>query len=355
MPDLEARASYAFDLPEAQIAATPAERREASRLLVVDEALQHKRFAEVRDELREGDLLVVNEVRVRPCRLEARKETGGRVELLVLGREGEHVRCMFKTRRSLRVGQSLALVRDGEPSGAVVVEALCGGGQLLLSGMGDLDALMEAAGAMPLPPYIVKRREHLGMDAELAMDRERYQTVYARTGFAVAAPTAGLHFSEALLASLAERGVGRAAVSLDVGIGTFTPIRGERLSEHTMHAERYRIERPLIDAMAECRARGGRVVAVGTTVVRALEDQMQRYGELCEGVHEASLFIKPGFAFRAIDGLITNFHLPGSTLLVLVSALGGYERMMEAYRVAVAEGYRFYSYGDAMLIWPRGS
>jgi S-adenosylmethionine:tRNA ribosyltransferase-isomerase len=352
---------YDFELPEAQIAQAPLAARDASRLLQVSRstgACTHRRFAELPGLLREGDVLVVNDARVIPARLLGTKEgTGGRVELLVvrpaaptltsaaLGGAAESLEwvCLGQASKGLKPG---ARVRCAGGLSAEVLEALGGGEyrvRFAAEGALSLAAALESAGRLPLPPYI--QREPSPEDAE------RYQTVYARASGAVAAPTAGLHFTPELLATLAARGVARHSVTLDVGPGTFLPVREEDLDKHHMHPERFHVPQATADAVAQARARGGRVVAVGTTVVRTLEAATDAAtGRLRAGDGETDIFIRPGHAFRQVDVLLTNFHLPRSTLVVLVSALLGRERTLAAYREAVAQGYRFFSYGDAMLV-----
>jgi S-adenosylmethionine:tRNA ribosyltransferase-isomerase len=302
--------------------------------------------------------LIFNDVRVRPCRLMASKASGGEVELLAVEARRDpddpqawRVDAMARSNKPLKEGQVVAI---GGAVEARYLGASEGGlARLLVRWPGPWEALLDAHGEMPLPPYIVKRRKVLGMGRHSVEDLTRYQTVYASAeGEAVAAPTAGLHFSPSLLEALDAAGVQRATLRLDVGMGTFKPVRAERLSAHAMHSERYVLTDDLCSAWEAARARGGRVVAVGTTCMRALEDQMQRHdGALRPGMFETSIFLKPGHLFRAADGLITNFHLPDSTLMVLVTAFGGYRRLMGAYAEAVAAGYRFFSYGDGMLIW----
>ncbi len=337
------RSDFQFDLPESRVAQHPLAERRASRLLVLDGAtgeLADRRFADILALLRPGDLLVFNDTRVIPARIFGRKATGGRVEVLVervTGPRGAlaHIRAS----RALRAGAELTL-----EGGATVRVTGREGDLFVLEFPGEpVLTTLEAHGHMPLPPYIER--------ADEAADRERYQTVYARRPGAVAAPTAGLHFDDALLAELEARGVERAFVTLHVGAGTFQPVRVESLDEHRMHAEYLEVPEATCRAIAETRARGGRVVAVGTTVVRALEASAAG-GQPEPFTGETEIFIRPGYRFRAIDALVTNFHLPESTLLMLVSAFGGFDPVMAAYRHAVAEGYRFFSYGDAMFVTP---
>ncbi len=342
-------ADFDFDLPESLIAQEPVTPRDASRLLVLPAAggaLAHRTFAELDTLLAPGDLLVFNDTKVIPARLVGRKATGGRVELLLCepleGGLGPRWRAMGQASKPIRAGATVQL--DGL---CATVESVEGAGfyVVVLDREGEaLLGALERAGRVPLPPYI--RRE------PTVRDRERYQTVWARAPGSAAAPTAGLHFTESLLTRLEARGVRRTAVTLHVGPGTFLPVRGESLDDHRMHAERYEVPQAAADEIARCRERGGRVVAVGTTTVRTLESAAD--GErVVAGAGRTEIFIRPGHAFRAVDALVTNFHLPRSTLLVLVCALGGRERVIGAYAEAVRLGYRFFSYGDAMVLFTR--
>ena len=336
------RSDFNYDLPQELIAQSPLPERSASRLLCLDGAtgeIGDRAFTDLPDLLAPGDLVVFNDTRVIPARLFGRKETGGRVEILV-----EQLR---------EAGRALVHLRASkvpQPGSGVYFE---GGVRARVEGReGDLFVLafetdrplveiLEAHGHVPLPPYIARPDE--------TADRERYQTVFAQSPGAAAAPTAGLHFDAHLLARLEASGVERIFVTLHVGAGTFQPVRTERLEEHVMHAERLAVGETVSAAVAACRARRGRVVAVGTTVVRALETAAAT-GELAPFTGETRLFVTPGYRFRVVDALLTNFHLPESTLIMLVAAFGGYEHVMRAYRHAVAARYRFFSYGDAMLI-----
>lgn len=336
---------FDYDLPEDLIAQEPIEPRDAARLLVVPASgpLAHRAITDLPELLAPGDLLVLNDTRVIPARLLGRKESGGKVELLLCeplaGGLGRRWRAMGQASKPIRPGARLQF--DGL---AATVEASEGEGfyAVVLDREGpELESALERAGRLPLPPYI--RR------APGAADRTRYQTVLARKPGSAAAPTAGLHFTPALLDRLAARGVERTTVTLHVGPGTFLPVRAERLDDHRMHGERYEVPEEAAAAVARARARGGRVVAVGTTSARTLESAW-RDGRLVPGEGRTELFIRPGHAFGALDALLTNFHLPRSTLLVLACALGGRERILAAYREAVARRYRFFSYGDAMLL-----
>jgi S-adenosylmethionine:tRNA ribosyltransferase-isomerase len=340
-------ADFDYDLPEDRIAQEPAEHRDASRLLVLDRdtgSMTHRVFREIGEELTPGDLLVVNDTKVLAARLAASKPTGGRVEVLLVEPCGPTVwRALVSGSRSLRPGLSLA-VSDG-----LDVQLLEREGDLwriaLHAPSGDPVEAALAAGTLPLPPYI----HRVDVDARAPLDRERYQTVYARSPGAVAAPTAGLHFTPELLDALTARGIGVAALTLHVGPGTFLPVRTEVVESHTLHEEVYDLPHVTVEAVERTRAAKHRIVAVGTTVARTLEAAAAG-GALRPGAGRTSLFIYPGYRFRVVDALVTNFHLPRSTLLMLVCALAGRERTLSAYRVAVREGYRFYSYGDAMLV-----
>jgi len=344
-------ADLEYDLPPECIAQEPAPRREDARLLVLGRAggdAAHRRVADLGDLLRPGDLLVLNDTRVLPARVVARRASGGAVEVLFLEPADAPPGAWWALARGkgrLREGETL----DVEGGGRLVLLGARGEGRWLVGAEAEsLPDLMARAGRVPLPPYI--RRE--APDPRDARDAERYQTVYARRPGAVAAPTAGLHLTEALLAALGARGIGVAALTLHVGPGTFSPVRGESLSEHGMESERYEIPEATAARWRETRAAGGRVVAVGTTCVRALEAAARDApdGAPQAGAGRTDLFIAPGHVFRAVDALLTNFHLPRSTLLALVFAFAGRERVLGAYAEAIREGYRFYSYGDAMLI-----
>lgn len=337
------RQDFHFDLPPELIAQQPAAERGGSRLLLLDGADGTRRDLAFRDLpglLRRGDLLVFNDTRVIPARLFGRKESGGQVEVLVERIVGDdRVLAHVRASKSPKPGTWLTL------EGALEVESLGRAGDLFeLRFPGPALTLLKQYGRMPLPPYIER-------DAA-AQDGERYQTVYARREGAVAAPTAGLHFDDAMLAQLAAQGIERAFVTLHVGAGTFQPVRVDDIREHVMHHEYLEVPAETCAAIAATRARGGRVVAVGTTVVRSLESAA-RGGALEPFAGETDIFIYPGYEFRVVDALITNFHLPESTLLMLVSAFAGYDHVMAAYRHAVQQRYRFFSYGDAMFILPQ--
>jgi S-adenosylmethionine:tRNA ribosyltransferase-isomerase len=337
------RDDFHYELPDAQIAQYPTQRRDASRLLALDgDAMLDLQFTNLPELLQPGDLLVVNDTRVLKARLEAVKDSGGRAEVLLERILDERTAlCQVRVSKPLRPGRSLVI-------GDRRLTALGREDQFYrLSFDAPVLDVLEAHGSVPLPPYIER--------GAVAEDEERYQTVWSATPGAVAAPTAGLHFTEALLGEIEARGVRRAAVTLHVGAGTFQPVRVRDLSEHRMHSEYYEVGPETAAAIRETRAAGGRVVAVGTTVVRALESRAADATEFEAGSGDTALFITPGYRFRVVDALITNFHLPESTLLMLVTAFGGYDRAMEAYRHAVRAGYRFFSYGDAMFITAAGT
>ncbi len=336
------RQQFSYQLPAELIAQEPLSRRGDSRLLHLDGpsgAWHDLRFADLENLLVPGDLLVFNDTRVIPARLFGQKPSGGRVELLVervldAHRVIAHLRASKTPRAGTRV--------EFEHGIAAVVEARTEDlFRVRFEGEAPVLELLESHGHIPLPPYIHR--------ADVETDRQRYQTVYAREPGAVAAPTAGLHFDRAALDRLAARGIEQTFVTLHVGAGTFQPMRAERVQDHRMHSEYVVVSPAVVERVAAARARGGRVVAVGTTVVRSLETAA-RGGVLQAFTGETDIFIYPGYEFRVVDALLTNFHLPESTLLMLVCAFGGYDAVMGAYRHAVAEGYRFFSYGDAMFL-----
>ncbi|MGD9889077.1 MAG: tRNA preQ1(34) S-adenosylmethionine ribosyltransferase-isomerase QueA [Halothiobacillaceae bacterium] len=339
---------FDFDLPAHLIAQAPLPERAGARMLVLDGVtgqVSDSRILDLPNVLRDGDLLVFNDTRVIPARLHGQKESGGKVEVLLERILSEH-EAIFHVRASKSPKQGTILQMEG----GVVFEMVAREDELfrlrLVEGGENLLAALDAHGHMPLPPYIERQ--------DSAADRERYQTVFADRPGAVAAPTAGLHFDAALLAKIDALGVQRAHVTLHVGAGTFQPVRVDDLTKHIMHAEWAEVPAMTVAAIAAARARGGRVIAVGTTAVRALESAARHspQGHLAAWQGDTRLFITPGVKFRVVDALLTNFHLPRSTLLMLVSALGGYGNMMRAYHYAIAANYRFFSYGDAMFITP---
>lgn len=336
------RADFRYQLPPELIAQEPLPQRSASRLLVLDGrdgSLEDHRFAELPQLLRAGDLLVLNDTRVVRARLHAQKVSGGKVELL-LERALDAHRALFQARASkaMRGGMELRLAGGGRGRVLGTADDL-----VEIEFAQPLLDYLEEHGEVPLPPYIGR--------AANAADRERYQTVFARSSGAVAAPTAGLHFDEPLLQELAAAGIEHTRITLHVGAGTFQPVRVEDLAQHRMHAEQVDVGAAACEAIAAARARGGRIVAVGTTVVRSLETAAQS-GRLQPFKGETTLFIQPGHKFSSVDLMITNFHLPESTLLMLVCAFGGHAHVMAGYAHAVRERFRFFSYGDAMLVMP---
>jgi S-adenosylmethionine:tRNA ribosyltransferase-isomerase len=346
------RSDFQYELPAELIAQHPPEQRSGSRLL--DLGLNaagdfaDRSMLDLPGLLTPGDLLIFNDTRVIPARLFGYKPTGGRVEMLIERvLDDREVLAQIGASKTPKPGGLIRVdIGDGAEAEIVMLDRSDDLFHLRLQTPGTFMELLERAGHLPLPPYI----EHVPGSE----DGERYQTVFAAKPGAVAAPTAGLHFDEALLGKLRERGVNTATLTLHVGAGTFQPLRVDDLSEHRMHAERYDIPPTLADAITSTRAAGKRVVAVGTTVARALESAAIGEGIVRVGAGETRLFITPGYRFQIVDRLLTNFHLPESTLLMLVSAFGGYQRLMAAYRHAVAQRYRFFSYGDAMLITRAG-
>ena len=334
-------AEFDYDLPQELIAQQPPAERGASRLLHLDGnsgALVDRQFRDLPGLIGDADIVVVNDTRVIKARLRGRKKTGGWVEVMVervLGRD--EVLAQVGANHPTRVGAELVL---GEAR-ATVLGRERDFFRLRFEGCDDVHALIERHGSVPLPLYIARSAEKL--------DGDRYQTVYAREPGAVAAPTAGLHFDQRMLDALRARGVRIAHVTLHVGAGTFQPVRAQDTGEHEMHSERYEVPQATVDAIEAARSAGGRVVAVGTTTLRALETAAAA-GRLAAGKGETRLFVVPGYRFRVVDRLLTNFHLPKSTLLMLVSAFGGMDNVRRAYRHAIEQRYRFYSYGDAMLI-----
>lgn len=338
---------FDYPLPPELIAQEPLPDRAATRLMTVERATGVRGeipFREIVERFRPGDLLVINDTRVIPARLHGHKESGGAVEVFLVRRlaaAGEVWHCLLRCSKRPRPGLLIRL------AGEVTAEVL-GPGEgetwaVSFSPPAGFDEWLDRNGAMPLPPYI--RR------APAAADRERYQTVFARHRGAVAAPTAGLHVTPELLAELAQRGVAVVPLTLHVGLGTFLPVRVEEVAAHRMHRERYLIPETTAEAIRQCRARGGRLIALGTTVCRALEYAAAADGTIPAGEGDADIFIYPGYRFKAVDALITNFHLPQSTLLMLVSAFAGKELLFAAYAEAVARRFRFFSYGDAMFIY----
>ena len=338
-------ADFDFDLPEELIAQTPLEKRDASRLLVVDKetrAFSDQHFDQIIDQLQPGDALVMNNTRVLPARLYGLKpETGGHVELLLLkNTQGDDWEVLAKPAKRLRVGAQISF-GDGRLT-ATVVDELEHGGRIVRFGFeGIFLEVLESLGEMPLPPYI----------HEKLADRERYQTVYAKENGSAAAPTAGLHFTEELLEQIAAKGVKLVYLTLHVGLGTFRPVSVDSLDDHEMHSEFYSLSEEAAQTLRQVKANGGRVIAVGTTSIRTLETIGSKFqGQIQADSGWTNIFIKPGYDWKVVDAFSTNFHLPKSTLVMLVSAFAGRSLTLEAYEHAIAERYRFFSFGDAMFI-----
>jgi S-adenosylmethionine:tRNA ribosyltransferase-isomerase len=331
---------FDYNLPESSIAQTPAEPRDSSRLLVLHRdtsEIEHRVFRDIGDYLRAGDLLVLNQTRVIPARVYARKETGGRVELLLLRRRDELSWEALVGGKGLRVGKMIN-VEDGPR--AEVIELL-GGSERVIKFSEPIEPYFSKVGHVPLPPYIHQKLR----------DPERYQTVYAREPGSAAAPTAGLHFTPRLLEELQTKGVKIAYVTLHVGLDTFAPVTEDNPEQHIIHTEWCELPQETADLINQTKQMGGRIIAVGTTSVRTLESAVQvGRNAIPPYSGPTSLFILPGYKFKVVDAMITNFHLPKSTLLMLVSAFAGRERMLDTYEIAIREGYRFYSFGDAMII-----
>ena len=337
------KSDFYFELPEELIAQTPLLRRDASRLLCLDRATgetEHRSFTELPELLREGDCLVMNDSRVLPARLLGSRLSGGSVELVLLRDLGEgRWECLSRPGRKTKPGTELSF---GEGQLRATVESVAEGGNRIVrfDYEGIFLEILERLGKMPLPPYIKEELE----------DSERYQTVYSRELGSAAAPTAGLHFTKELLARIAAKGVTLCYVTLHVGLGTFRPVKEDEIEDHAMHSEFCIIPEEAAKAVTETKRRGGRVVAVGTTSCRTLESFAREDGSLPAGSGWTDIFIYPGYSFKCVDALVTNFHLPESTLIMLVSALAGREQVLAAYREAVRERYRFFSFGDAMFI-----
>ena len=339
------KSDFYYNLPEELIAQTPVTPRDHSRLMVVDResgAITHRHFYNLCDILQKGDLLVMNDSRVLPARLYGEKvDNGTFIEFLLLEQKGDKLweiicrpgkKAKVGTKFSFGGGKLLAEVVEVKPDGNRIVQFSCDG---------NFYTVLDEIGQMPLPPYITKKLE----------DKERYQTVYSRELGSAAAPTAGLHFTKEMLQALREKGVETAFVTLHVGLGTFRPVKEDDVLQHKMHSEHYHLPQETVDKILQTKQNGGRVIAVGTTSCRTLEAVAPEHdGKLVAADGYTDIFIYPGYQFKVLDGLVTNFHLPESTLIMLVSALLGYEKTMHAYDVAVKERYRFFSFGDAMCI-----
>ncbi|MBQ2888290.1 MAG: tRNA preQ1(34) S-adenosylmethionine ribosyltransferase-isomerase QueA [Firmicutes bacterium] len=334
---------FVYDLPEELIAQTPVEPRDSSRLLVLNRAdgtIEHKHFYDVVDYLNAGDVLVINHTKVLPARLWAHRESGAVIEVLLVQQvDLHHWKALVRPGRKARPGEKL-IFKEGLLT-AEVMEVVEEGMRLIrFDYEGNFMAILDELGTMPLPPYIHEKLE----------DQSRYQCVYAKDPGSAAAPTAGLHFTEELLDKIRAKGVTVAEVLLNVGLGTFRPVKVENIEDHEMHSEYYEIDEATAKIINDCRARGGRIISVGTTSTRTLETVSTEDGIVHAGSGWTQKFIYPGYHYKAVDSLITNFHLPGSTLMMLVSALATREQIMQAYATAVEEKYRFFSFGDAMLI-----
>ncbi|MCQ2448705.1 MAG: tRNA preQ1(34) S-adenosylmethionine ribosyltransferase-isomerase QueA [Clostridia bacterium] len=334
---------FFYDLPQELIAQTPIEPRDASRMLYLSRsngAIEHTKFHNLKDYLKPGDCLILNNTRVLPARIfGTRVDTGAVVEFVLLRQRGTLLwECIAGPGKKAKEGNAF---RFSDDLSAVVKEVLPDGNRILeFTCNGEFFAVLDTVGQMPLPPYI---KEKLN-------DRERYQTVYSKELGSAAAPTAGLHFTPELLNDLIAYGVKVAYVTLHVGLGTFRPVKVEDVTQHKMHTEYYYMPKETADVINQTKRDGGRVICVGTTSCRTVESVGTKYGEICECLGDTDIFIYPGYQFKCMDGLITNFHLPESTLIMLVSAFAGYETTMNAYKIAVEERYRFFSFGDAMLI-----
>ncbi|MBQ2909354.1 MAG: tRNA preQ1(34) S-adenosylmethionine ribosyltransferase-isomerase QueA [Bacilli bacterium] len=335
---------FNYNLPEELIAQTPLEKRDSSRLLVLDKKtglIEHKHFTDIIDYLNEGDTLVLNDTKVLPARLiGVKEETNAVIEILLLkNTEGDNWECLVKPARRIKVG-TIVSFGDGKLKAECISEGEEGIRHFKLLYKGILLEILEELGTMPLPPYIHEKLE----------DQSRYQTVYAKEVGSAAAPTAGLHFTKELLKAIADKGVNIAYVTLHVGLGTFRPVSVETIEEHEMHSEYYSMSKEVAELLNNTKKNGKRIIAVGTTSTRTLETIATKYNEFKECSGWTNIFIYPGYEFKAIDSLSTNFHLPKSTLVMLVSALAGRENILNAYNEAVKEKYRFFSFGDAMFI-----
>ena len=335
---------FYYDLPEELIAQTPLAKRDSSKLLVLplnEDQIEHKHFGDILDYLRPDDCLIMNNSRVLPARIFGVKETGSLVELLLLKNIGnDEWECLVKPGKKARVGAELKI---SEFLSCKITNVLEDGNRIVKFFYPEgrnIYEILDEVGTMPLPPYIKEKLE----------DQERYQTVYAKEIGSAAAPTAGLHFTDELMQIISQMGVKIGYVTLHVGLGTFRPVKVEDVSNHKMHTESYFVPPETIDLINETRNKGGRIISVGTTSTRTLESAFDEKGNCIKPYGDTDIFIYPGYKFKMIDGLITNFHLPESTLIMLVSALAGKDKVLEAYRIAVEEKYRFFSFGDAMLI-----
>lgn len=343
---------FDYDLPEELIAQMPADKRENSRMLILnrsERSIEHKHFYDIIDYLGENDLLVLNDTKVLPARLFGNKETGGKIEILLLeANRGDFSQwsCLIKPSKKVKPNTVISISEDLK---AIPIKRLEDDGEWLveLKFDGDLFEILHRVGNIPLPPYIERK---LQTEEQKQFDIERYQTVYAKDEGSVAAPTAGLHFTQEILQKLQDKGVGIAYVTLNVGLGTFRPVKCDNILEHKMHSETFEISQEAADKINSAIQAGKNIVAVGTTSVRTLETAFNKYGKICACKDHSELFIYPPYKFKVVNKLITNFHLPKSTLLMLVSALAGKDFIFEAYKEAVKQKYRFFSYGDCMFI-----
>lgn len=338
------KSDFYFDLPQSSIAQTPLEPRDSSKLFILDknsDKIIHEHFYNIINYLNKGDVLVLNNSRVLPARLYGeRKNTGSKLEILLLHQSQSDVwEILAKPGKKAKIG-SIFLFGDGLLQGEIVDVLESGNRIIKFSYNGNFYDILDKIGEMPLPHYIT----------ESLSDKERYQTVYSKEQGSAAAPTAGLHFTNELMKKIAEKGVKIAYVTLHVGLGTFRPVKTDNINDHTMHFEHYSISKETADIINNGKKSGGKIIAVGTTSCRTIESASSDTGEVCKCEKDTNIFIYPGYKFKVLDGLITNFHLPESTLIMLVSALAGREKTLNAYKTAVENGYRFYSFGDAMFI-----
>ncbi|WP_297635769.1 tRNA preQ1(34) S-adenosylmethionine ribosyltransferase-isomerase QueA [uncultured Clostridium sp.] len=335
---------FNFDLPEELIAQHPLEKRDSSRLMVLDREtgeIEHKIFSDIIEYLKAGDTLILNNTRVMPARLIGEKEgTGGKIEFLLLKRlEGDKWECLAKPGKTARVGRKFTF-GNGQLKCEVVEVLETGNRVIQFEYDGIFEEVLDSLGEMPLPPYIHERLE----------DKERYQTVYSKEKGSAAAPTAGLHFTKELLEEIKEKGVNVGYLTLHVGLGTFRPVKVDDINEHVMHSEFYQLSKETADLINNTKEKGGRIISVGTTSTRTLETIGDENGRVKESSGWTDIFIYPGYKFKIVDNLITNFHLPESTLIMLVASLAGQEHVLNAYKEAVKDKYRFFSFGDAMFI-----
>lgn len=335
--------SYQYELPDELVAKVPCDTRDGGRMLVLGSPNRHEMVRRIADELRPGDLVVVNRTKVMPARLYGKRSTGGGVEFLFLEQKEGPIRSLIKPSKKVREGEKLTVMFDGSVVGTVCPITNLGGGEWLVNVEPSAEDVMALAGSLPIPPYMQRSAS--------SIDGERYQTVFAKEAGAVAAPTAGLHLTESIINEVTERGIEMAEIVLHVGIGTFRTLRPEDIAAGQLHEERYHVPDETRKAVIRCRERGGRVIAVGTTVTRTLEAATKSNESVpIAGDGVTRIFLREGYEFKCVNGLLTNFHLPRTSLLMLVSAFAGRDKILSAYKEAISERYRFYSYGDAMLI-----